>query len=52
MVEPLTALSYVYNLLNEREKALEACKEILQSLGPQLIYYIVPVVHARMAEVY
>ena len=51
LVEPLTTLSYVYNLLNEPEKLLEVCKEILDALGPQLMYYYVPLVHARMAEV-
>jgi hypothetical protein len=51
LVEPLTTLVHVYNLLNEPEKALEACKEILDSLGPQLMYAFVPVAYARMAEV-
>jgi hypothetical protein len=51
MVEPLITLSDVYKLMDEPEKALEASKEILDSLEPQLIYSYVPVLHARMAEV-
>ena len=51
MVKPLTALAYVYGLLKEPKKALEACKEILDALGPQLIHYLVPVVHAKMTKV-
>jgi hypothetical protein len=52
LVDPLTILAYIYNvLLNEPKKALEAIKEILDSLEPELIYSYVPVLHARMAEV-
>jgi phosphohistidine phosphatase SixA len=51
MFEPLWTLSDVYNQLNQPEKALEAIKEIFDSLEPQLIYSHVPMLHARMAEV-
>jgi hypothetical protein len=51
MVEPLRTLSNIYNQLNEPEKALEAIKEILDSLEPELIYSYVPELHARMAKV-
>jgi hypothetical protein len=50
MYEPLTALAYVTNMLNEPEKTLEACKEIFDSLGPLLIYNHVPAVFIRMLE--
>jgi hypothetical protein len=51
MDEPLTTLAYVHLLSKEPEKALEASKEILDSLGPQLAHYKFPVLYTRMAEV-
>jgi hypothetical protein len=51
MDEPLTTLAYVHLLSKEPEKALEASKEILDSLGPQLVHYKFPALYTRMAEV-
>jgi hypothetical protein len=37
--------------LSDGEESLEACKEVLDALGPHLKYQNFPLVHLRMAEV-